>query len=167
MKLFYLATVVVSLFIIGCSHTYEVTKYFSKEELYKEFNESARDKDELKITFTNDSSISVYNGGVIRNDTIFLNDTSLSKYNSQIPISQIKQISYNNHLKGAIPGLLIGTVAGGAFGATGWVFRPEGGGNNPTFDQSTGTIYGLIFGFFSGAMVGIVLGFNYYFLFNP
>ena len=73
MKLFYLTTAVLSLFIIGCSHTYEVSKYLSKEELYKEFNESARDKDELRITFTNDSSIFVYNGATIKNDTIFLN----------------------------------------------------------------------------------------------
>ena len=169
MKLFYLTTAVLSLFIIGCSHTYEVSKYLSKEELYKEFNESARDKDELRITFTNDSSIFVYNGATIKNDTIFLNDISLSKYNSQISVSQIKQISYNNHFKGAVPGFLLGTVGGGAIGATGWIYHPEdeGMGGTPRFNQSTATIIGAIFGLFSGTMIGIVCGFNYYFLFNP
>ena len=32
----------------------------------------------------------------------------------QIPISQIKQVNYNNHFKGALPGFLLCTVAGGA-----------------------------------------------------
>ena len=155
-----------SLFI-GCSHTYEVSKYFYKEELYKEFNESAQHRDELKITFTDDSSIFVYNGAEIRNDTMFLNDTSLLNYNSKIPISEIKQASYNNHLKGAVPSFLLGTLAGGAIGTTGWIYHPEGGGNHPTFNQFEATIIGAIFGLFSGAMIGIVYGFNYYFLFNP
>ncbi len=168
MKKLYASLTILFLFIFGCSHTYEVSKYYSKEDLYKEFNESAQNKDELKITFTNDSSIFVYNGAEIRNDTMFLKDTSLLNYNSKIPISQIKQLSYNNHFEGALPGLLLGTVAGGAIGATGWIYHPEGGGmgGTPTFSQFQATIFCAIFGLFSGAMTGIVLGFNYYFLFN-
>ena len=169
MKKLYASLTILFLFILGCSHTYEISKYYSKADFYKEFNKSAQDKDELKITFANDSSIFVYNGAEIRNDTMFFNDMMLSNYSPPIPISQIKQASYNDHFKGAVPGFLIGIVAGGVIGATGWIYHPEGGGmgGTPTFSQSQATIFGAIFGLFSGAMTGIVLGFNYYFLFNP
>ena len=166
MKIFYLSIPIIFLFIIGCSHTYEVSKYYSKSDLYNEFNGSAQNQ-ELKVTLTNDSSFVVSNGARIKNDSMLFNNKMFLNYNSQLPIAEVKQASYNNHLKGIIPGFLIGTISGGIIGATGLLGKPKDGGNHPQWNQFESTIGGAILGLIVGSVVGTIEGFNYYFEFNP
>ena len=161
MKLLSLVIPITFLFLIGCSTTSKVTDYSSKEEFFKDFNNSVYDRQELKITLTNDSS-TVSDGAQIRHDIMFLNDMMLSN-NSQIPITKIKQVSYNNHIKGAVPGFLLGTVAGGVLGAA--ILRPPSGGNSTGVNHFGAVAAGSAIGLCVGVMVGIIIGYNHYFIF--
>ena len=166
-KTSYLFILNIFLFLVGCSTTYKVTNYSSEEEFYKDFNNSAYNREDLKITLSNDSSF-VSIGAIIRNDTIFYNDTRILSYNSWIPMKEINKASYNNHLQGAIPGLFIGPVAGAILGSTGWIIKPKMGGNAPfLFDRSKATVLGSLLGLGVGTMVGIILGYTHYFIFSP
>ncbi len=159
MKLFYISSPILFLFLIGCSSTYRITNYSSKEDFYNKFNESAEDRI-MTITMINDSSFYL-NKARINNDILLYS-------NAQIPISEIKQASYNNHLQGAIPGLFIGPLVGAIFGSTGWIIRPTSGGNPPyVFDKTEATMIGFAIGLGVGAMVGIIVGHDHCFLFNP
>jgi len=162
MKLFYIP--ILFLLLIGCSHTYEVSKYYSEEDLNKDFNKSAPSK-ELKVVLTNDSSFNVFKG-VIVNDTMLLNYNSLSTIKS-IPLSTINEVSYKNHWKGIVPGFLLGVIVGGTLGTTGLLGKPKEGGINPRFDQFTATIGGALLGVIVGSVVGYIIGYKYHFQFNP
>jgi len=164
MKLFYLTVAIVFLFIIGCSHTYEVSKYYSKEDLKKEFNRSAPSK-VLKVVLTNDSSFNVFKG-VIVNDTMYLNYNSTNTIKS-IPVSTVNEVIYKNHWKSILPGFLLGGIVGGTLGTAGLLGRPKDGGNNPKFDQFTATIGGALLGTIVGSVVGYIIGYKYHFQFNP
>ncbi|MEJ2617386.1 MAG: hypothetical protein P8Z35_20710 [Ignavibacteriaceae bacterium] len=167
MKLFYFSILIIFLFFIGCSSTYKMTDYRSKEGFIKEFNNSVYERKELKIIFKNDSSIIVSNGALIKHDVLFLNDTGLSDYNSKIPMTEIKQVSYNNHLQGAIPGLFVGPVVGAILGSTGWIINFKMGGHEAYFDKSTSSLVGSLIGFSVGAVVGMIVGYSHYFIFSP
>jgi hypothetical protein len=163
MKVFHLLIPILFLFIIGCSHTYEVSKYYSKKDLYKEFNKSASNK-ELNIVLRNDSSFNGFKG-IINDDTLLLNYNSpIKKY---LLISNINKVSYKNHWKGIVPGFLLGIISGSAIGSTGWIWRPKDGGNNPHFDQFMATIGGALWGAIIGSVLGYIIGYKYYFHFNP
>ena len=57
--------------LIGCSSTYKVSDFPSRDKFYEDFNNSASDKS-LKIILNNDSTITVENGAVISNDSLFI-----------------------------------------------------------------------------------------------
>jgi hypothetical protein len=87
--------------------------------------------------------------------------------NEKIPLTEVKQVSYTDHLKGAIPGLLIGTIVGGIIGYTGWIYHPEGGGRQLEFLQLQATVFGAVVGLLTGTIVGIIVGHNNYYIFSP
>ena len=76
------------------------------------------------------------------------------------PVDELKIVSYKNHWKGVIPGVLGGILLGGALGATGWIYHPMDGGNTETFAQAEATALGAISGLLIGGVVGYLLGFN-------
>ncbi|MGA7721954.1 MAG: hypothetical protein WCA84_12370 [Ignavibacteriaceae bacterium] len=71
MKIFYLLISVLSLLLIGCSSTYKVSDFPSRDKFYEDFNKSASDKS-LKIILDNDSTISADDGARISNDSLFI-----------------------------------------------------------------------------------------------
>ena len=168
MKLFYISILnIFLLLLIGCSHTYEVSKYYSKDNLYNEFNESAQ-KNELKIMLTNDSVFITSKGAYILNDSMVLNPT-IEKVGKSLSLININKASYKDHWKGVLPGFLIGMITGGALGATGWIYKPKDESGNPpyVFDKSAATIRGALLGAVVGSIIGYFLGYDYTYLFNP
>ena len=51
--------------LMGCSSTYKVEENFSKEELFKDFNNSAQNK-KVEVILNNDSSLTVPEGAEIK-----------------------------------------------------------------------------------------------------
>ena len=70
MKIFYLITAVFLLSLIGCSSTYKVSDFSSKDKFYEDFNNLARNKS-VKVTLLNDSSFSINSGAAIQNDSLY------------------------------------------------------------------------------------------------
>lgn len=86
------------LLLTGCSSTYRLSDFSSKEKFYSDLNKFVVDKD-MEITLTGDSSF--YSRGIagIRNDTLFfqadITKSNLGNNYKAIPINKIKTISYN------------------------------------------------------------------------
>jgi len=92
MKIVYLITTILSIILLGCSSTYRVSDFPSKEKFYDNYNKSANDKT-IIITLNNDSTYTAFEGSEISNDS--LTYTSQIK-NEQINIkpAEIKDIKY-------------------------------------------------------------------------
>jgi hypothetical protein len=102
MKIFYLLIPVLSLYLIGCSSTYKVSDFPSRDKFYEDFNNSASDKT-VKITLSNDSTFT-NNGVEIVNDTLYCTNKKIENLNKKIFLSDIKEIKYSgsNFRKGLI-----------------------------------------------------------------
>jgi hypothetical protein len=96
MKFYFFVVVFVSLFIIGCSSTYRISNFSSKEKFYEDFNKTAKDKN-VKITLINDSSFSFNNAQII-NDSIYSIEEDNIAINIKVDTSYIKEMSYNKFL---------------------------------------------------------------------
>ena len=83
---------IVSLIFTGCSSTYRVSNFSSKEKFYEDFNNSVKNK-ELEITLINDSSFSVLEGSKIADDSL---DLILSFQNKEhtLASNEIENIKY-------------------------------------------------------------------------
>ncbi|MHB8338925.1 MAG: hypothetical protein ACYDEE_16035 [Ignavibacteriaceae bacterium] len=82
-----------SLAFIGCSSIYSVKDFSSKEKLYQDFNNSVKDKS-INVKFINDSSLTINNGAVIKNDTLYSIGYRLDKNYRKVALSEIKKINY-------------------------------------------------------------------------
>jgi hypothetical protein len=71
MKIFYILISLSSLLLIGCSSTYTVAGFPSRDKFYEDFNNSAGNKS-LKIILDNDSTIFADDGARISNDSLFI-----------------------------------------------------------------------------------------------
>ncbi len=80
-----------SFLLVGCSSTYTIKNFTSKEKFYEEFNRSAKNKT-VKVTLTNDSSITALNGANISNDSLFFTNQVLKE--EKIESNEIKNIKY-------------------------------------------------------------------------
>lgn len=81
-----------ALLLIGCSSTYTIKDFSSKEKFYEDFNNSAKDKT-VKVTLTNDSSFTTLNGASISNDSlIFI--SQIKKEKIIIEPGEITNIKY-------------------------------------------------------------------------
>jgi hypothetical protein len=89
--------------LIGCSSSYTLSHYSTKDRFYRDFNNSVGDKD-LKITLVNDSLYLTTGGGVIKHDTLY---TPANAF----PVENIKTINYTNTLITTIFGVVIGGLA--------------------------------------------------------
>jgi len=90
MKIFYLITTLLTLFLIGCSSTYKASDFPSKDKFYDDFNKSARDKS-VEIILNNDSSFTDDSGAFISNDSL-----------SYIIVVQKEKIITKNEIKNII-----------------------------------------------------------------
>jgi uncharacterized protein YcfL len=216
MKSFYLSVPIILLILIGCSSTYKVTYYPSKEDFYKDINSSMKNRDVNVVTV--DSSFIAFEGSVIKNDTlqtvsnvqekITLSEIRDFKYygngyeahsasiwlksgkeltmenvkimpdssvqfitttNKLIPLTDIKHLSYKNHLVGLGSGIFAGITIGAAIGATGLIIRaPEDGmPSEDKWNSGSSAIFGAVCGIVTGAIVGAIIGWDMIYQFNP
>ena len=80
------------LFFIGCSSTYRLTDFSTKENFYADFNKTVINKN-INVALINDSTFSALSGSKIVNDTLYL---ILNRQNEKhlMPVSDIKKIRY-------------------------------------------------------------------------
>jgi len=97
----FLAAVLFLILFSGCSSTYRLNNFHSKEEFYEDFNHSVKSK-EVKITLTNDSSFISTDGIVIENDTLSTSSKLEEKKNRRFALLDIAEINYiSNEYKSA------------------------------------------------------------------
>jgi len=94
MKSHYFAVTFIFLLFIGCSSTYRVSDFSSKEKFYNDFNYSFKER-EAKVILTNDSTFSVYNGALIENDTLFSLVNSERKRSRGLALADVTDIKYS------------------------------------------------------------------------
>ncbi|HUX60910.1 MAG TPA: hypothetical protein VMV32_06330 [Ignavibacteriaceae bacterium] len=68
-SIYYLIVVFFSLVISGCSSTYTIKDFSSKEKFYEDFNNSVKYKN-INVTLSNDSSFSVPYGAILSDDSL-------------------------------------------------------------------------------------------------
>jgi hypothetical protein len=95
MKIFYFYIVAFSLILIGCSPTYKISDFSSKDKFYEDFNKSANEK-AVKVTLSNDSSFFISNGAAIVNDTLYSPKEEIKSGIKKIALSDTKGINYTN-----------------------------------------------------------------------
>ena len=88
MKSFYLLLPTILLFLIGCSSTYRVTNYHSKEAFHEDVNSSMSSRDVNVVTV--DSSFTALEGSRIKDDSLQI----VFRTKEKIPLSKIRDIKY-------------------------------------------------------------------------
>ena len=96
MKIFDLLILLLSLLVIGCSTTYRVSDFASRDKFYNDFNKFAKDKS-VKVTLVNDSSFYINNGAAIVNDTLYYLGKDILTGNKKIALSETKEINYTSN----------------------------------------------------------------------
>ncbi len=148
----------------GCSSTYRISDFSSKENFYSDFNNFARGKN-LKVTLKSDSTIICNNGAEIKNDTLFFPLSESNITDDFMPLNKVKEINYKNHWLG-IPSMLItGTLLGFA---AGYILNSSIGVNNLNDNQAFYIGWGsTVIGTLIGSVAGYLIGYNYIYEFNP
>jgi hypothetical protein len=144
MKIYYAVLFLFSLLITGCSSTYTLRHYSSKDNFYKDFNSSVGSKD-LNVILLNDSLVQTKDGGILKNDTLF------TKTNV-FPVNFIKTVQFKTRLKSTLFGILFGEmgtmIAGGNILAN----------NQSKLDLNSFIRYASIV-FLSGGIIGAIAGY--------
>jgi hypothetical protein len=94
MKILYLIFIFISILFLGCSSTYRLSDFSSKDKFYEDFNSFAKDKS-VKVTFINDSSFNINNRTEIKNDSLYSIEEDNLILTKLINSSEIKEMSYN------------------------------------------------------------------------
>ena len=88
MKYIFFLIPIIFLFLIGCSSTYKITDYPSKETFYKDINSSIRNRD-VKV-LTADSSFTALEGSQIKAGSLQI----VSLAQKTIPLQEVKNVKY-------------------------------------------------------------------------
>jgi len=91
MKKIYLVGAFILIFFTGCSSTYNVTDFPTKEKFYEEFNDTFKER-EAKVTLVNDSSFIAQNGVEINHDTLFSFEKLEEKIHRRFALSDVADI---------------------------------------------------------------------------
>ena len=91
--IFFFIFISLPIILESCSSIYSVKDFSSKEKLYQDFNNSVNDKS-INVKFINDSSLTINNGAVIKNDTLYTIGYRLDKKYGKIALPEIKKINY-------------------------------------------------------------------------
>ena len=91
MKLFYLLILNIFLLLVGCSSTYRMTDYASKEKFYEDINNSIGTRDFNVVA--DDSSFTGFRGSEIKNDSLYA-VTRIIEKKETISSEDIKEIKY-------------------------------------------------------------------------
>src|ERR1035437_523103 len=81
---------------MGCSSTYTIKDFPSKEKFYQSFNKSEKDKN-IKVVLRNDSSFTVMHGAVLENDTLFAFGEYNEKKYMSLTLSDLEKINYTSN----------------------------------------------------------------------
>ncbi len=81
------------LIFVGCSSTYRITDFPSREKFYEDYNSFAKGKN-IKITLVKDSSFYSPNSSEIVDDTLFYLKDSVIIKNYVLPTNEVKKIDY-------------------------------------------------------------------------
>ena len=90
MKKYYL--IVAMFFFIGCSSTYTISNFSSKQKFYEDFNKSVKDKS-VNIILTNDSSFTAQYGSTVFDDTLVV-VVDKKTITHKMFLREIKSINY-------------------------------------------------------------------------
>lgn len=93
MKNIYLFGILFILFFTGCSSTYKVTNFPSKDKFYEDFNETFKER-EAKVTLVNDSSFYVDKGVVVKNSLVVCYSTVEDKRPQKFILSDLSSVTF-------------------------------------------------------------------------
>jgi len=96
MKNIYFAVVLSLLLFAGCSSTYRVNDFSSKEKFYNDFNNSFKTK-EVKVTLINDSTFTASEGTIIKDSTLISYVKVEEKKNMFLARSDLREINFENN----------------------------------------------------------------------
>jgi hypothetical protein len=97
-KLSLLLIVLSILFYTGCTSTYTIKDFASKQEFYNKFNSSLQDRNAM-AQLVNDSVIASKDGAEVLNDTLYLLDKSVLKTVRKFVLQDVKDIKYTSIAK--------------------------------------------------------------------
>ena len=89
--------------------------------------------------------------------------------NKSIPINRVKEVYYNRHWLGIVPGFFAG-IPLGAILVTAKIIPssvPEGNPPHATYDSGDAAVIAVPLGIIIGGVVGWFVGFDYTYIFNP
>jgi len=84
-----------TVFLFGCSTTYRVTDFSSKEKFYHECNNNFKDRD-VKVTLKNDSILACPKGIEIKGDTLYKYVNQEEKKIRHYALSDIAELQFSN-----------------------------------------------------------------------
>jgi len=93
LKYKYSIAAILSALFIGCSSTYRISDFLSKDKFYEDFNKFAENKS-VKVTLMNDSTFNI-NSAKIQDDSIYSIENENIVITKEIDTSEIKELSYN------------------------------------------------------------------------
>jgi hypothetical protein len=92
MKILILITAVFALFLTGCSSTYKVSDFSSKDKFYEVYNKFAKDRN-VEVNLINDSTFTASEGTKILNDTLIV--VILVPKKEKLSKDEIRDIKYS------------------------------------------------------------------------
>lgn len=93
MKKIYLAATFVFIFFTGCSSTYKVNDFPTKDKFYEDFNETFKER-EAKVTLVNDSSFYVDKGVVVKNNLVVCYSTVEDRRPQKFILSDLSSVTF-------------------------------------------------------------------------
>ena len=93
MKNIYFAGAFIFILFTGCSSTYTVTDFGTKEKFYEEFNDTFTER-EAKVILTNDSSFTADKGVIVKNSVVVCYSTLVDKRQEKFILSDLSAINF-------------------------------------------------------------------------
>jgi hypothetical protein len=81
---------------MGCSSTYTINDFPSKEKFHQSFNNFAKNKD-INVILTNDSSFTLRQGAELINDTLFSVFSLGIRYDKSLSLFDLKNLDYTSN----------------------------------------------------------------------
>jgi hypothetical protein len=160
MKIFYLIVAIFIVNLTGCSSTYKLTDFSSKEKFIADFNKTSRDHT-IEVILKNDSSFSVTGDATALNDTLLFSSQKSNINFEKLPIGQIKMIRFNSHIGGIKYGFISFVVPGLFLGLAVSLTTETNLSDNTTIIYTLPIISGAL-----GGIIGYIFGHNYIYQFN-
>jgi hypothetical protein len=165
MKYYYLISLIFLAFLIGCSSTYSVSDFSSKEKFYDDLNKSMHDKS-IKVILINDSSYVINNNVRISNDSLVLLNPEESVGNN-LALEKVKKISSINKGNKILTGLWVGASTGFLISLPMIAMNNRGGNHGSTQSLFPASLVYTASGGIIGVAIGSIFDRTYIYQFNP